>query len=98
MVTKEDVLNALREVYDPELPLNVVDLGLIYGVEVEGGKVHVRMTMTIPGCPMHSFMTQEAHHRIASLEGVEEVNIELVWEPRWTPERMSDEAKRKLGI
>jgi len=98
MVTQDDVLNALREVYDPEIPISVVDLGLIYDVEVEGSKVNVKMTMTTPGCPLHSTMTRDVQRKIESLEGVDEANVELVWEPRWTPERISDEAKRRLGF
>jgi FeS assembly SUF system protein len=98
MVTQDDVLNALREVYDPEIPISVVDLGLIYDVGVEGSKVNVKMTMTTPGCPLHSTMTRDVQQKIESLEGVEEANVELVWEPRWTPERISDEAKRRLGL
>jgi FeS assembly SUF system protein len=98
MVTKEQVIEALKEVYDPEMPVSVVDLGFIYEVVVEDSKVTVRMTLSSPGCPMVSLITHMVREKIASLKGVENVEIELVFEPRWTPEMMSDSAKKKLGL
>ena len=98
MVTQEAVIEALKEVYDPEIPINVVDLGLIYGVDVISDKVHIRMTMTMPGCPLHSLMTSEAKRRVEALEGVTEAQVELVWDPPWTPARISSEMKNKLGF
>lgn len=98
MITKEKVLEALVRVYDPEIPISVVDLGLVYDVRVEGGKVEVDMTMTMPGCPMHALMTRQAEERIRKLEGVEEAVVKLVWDPPWSPARMNDGAKRLLGF
>jgi len=95
--TKEQILEALKQVYDPEIPVDIVNLGLIYDVAVQAGEVHVRMTMTSPGCPVGDFLTREVERAIMKLPGVETVSVELVWEPPWTPERMSAEAKQKLG-
>jgi len=98
MVSKSDVMDALREVYDPEIPINVVDLGLIYDVRAEGDKVHIKMTMTAPGCPLHSLIARRVKQRVEALEGVTGAEVEVVWEPRWTPVMMSSEAKKKLGL
>ena len=95
--TKEQILEALKGVYDPEIPVDIVNLGLIYDVAVQAGEVHVRMTMTSPGCPVGDFLAREVERAIMKLPGVETVSVELVWEPPWTPERMSAEAKQKLG-
>jgi len=97
LVTKEAVLAALEQVYDPEIPINVVDLGLVYDIDVQGDRVHVKMTMTTPGCPLHGLMTSEAKMRVQALEGVDEAEVELVWDPPWSPERMSAAAKQRLG-
>ncbi len=95
--TKEQILEALKQVYDPEIPVDIVNLGLIYDVAVQAGEVHVRMTMTSPGCPVGDFLTREVERAIMKLPGVETVSVELVWEPPWTPERMSAAAKQTLG-
>lgn len=98
-VTKETVMEALRTVNDPEIPgMSIVDLGLIYGVAVEGGKVDVKMTVTAPGCPMAHYMAEMAKKAVEEMEGVDEANVEVVFEPPWNPEMMSDEAKKKLGF
>ncbi len=97
--TEETVMEALGTVNDPEIPgLSIVDLGLIYGVAVEGGKVDVKMTVTAPGCPMAQYMAGMAKKAVEELEGVDEANVEVVFEPPWNPEMMSDEAKKKLGF
>jgi metal-sulfur cluster biosynthetic enzyme len=98
MVTEKDVLEALKGCHDPEIPVSIVDLGLVYGIDISNGEVHVKMTLTDPGCPMHSEISEDARSRIEALEGVEKAEIEIVWEPLWTPERMSPEAKKKLGM
>ena len=98
MVTKEDVMETLKQCYDPEIPVNIVDLGLVYGVEVEGEKVHVKMTLTAVGCPMHSVISQDVKSKVESMDGVKEAEVEVVWEPRWTPDRIAPEARMKLGI
>lgn len=98
MVTEEKVLEALRQVYDPELPVNIVDLGLIYGVEIkEAGNVNVTMTLTTPGCGMGTFIAADAKARVEEVEGVSEANVDITFEPAWEPSRMSDEAARLLG-
>jgi metal-sulfur cluster biosynthetic enzyme len=97
-LTKQQVLDALKEVYDPEIPVNVVDLGLVYNVEVEDGDVHVEMTLTAPGCGMGPYIAQQAEWRIAELQGVEDVQVDVVFEPQWTPDRISEDGKKLLGI
>jgi metal-sulfur cluster biosynthetic enzyme len=97
--TKEDVMAALGTVNDPEIPgMSIVDLGLIYDVAIEGGKVNVKMTVTAPGCPMGQFMANMAKEAIEKIEGVAEADVAVVFEPPWTPERMSDKAKKMLGF
>ena len=97
MVTKTDVLDALRTVEDPELGMDIVDLGLVYDVEVEGDKVRVVHSLTSMGCPAGP-MIQEDIYRTVSELGVQETEVELTWDPPWTPERMSDDAKFILGF
>lgn len=98
-VKAEDVINALREVYDPELPFNVVDLGLVYGVEVNGRKVKVRMTLTTLGCPLSVYLVDMVEEVIKQkIPEVEDVEVELVFDPPWTPERMAPEVRRLLGL
>ncbi len=98
MVTMEEIVKALKECYDPEIPVNVWDLGLIYDVSVDGEKVHVKMTLTAPGCPMHTFISQEVKEKLQSISGVNEATVEVVWDPPWTPDKMSPQAKAQLGI
>lgn len=99
VATKEDVMAALDTVNDPEIPgMSIVDLGLIYDVAIDGGKVDVKMTVTAPGCPMGHFMANMAKEAIEKIEGVEEADVVVVFEPPWTPERMSDKAKKMLGF
>lgn len=99
MITKEEVIKALRKVYDPEIPINVVDLGLIYDVKIEDNNVNIKMTMTAPGCPLDFLLVDMVKEAIKEeIPSVKEVNVELVWDPPWTPERMSEEAKRLLGF
>ena len=97
-VTKDVVLEALHDVFDPEIPVNVVDLGLIYGVEVDDGNVDVRMTLTFAGCGMGPYIAQQAEWRIAEIEGVEDVNVEMVFDPPWTPDQITEEGKKLLGL
>ena len=97
-LNREDVLEALRDVYDPEIPVNIVDLGLVYGVEIDDGDIDVKMTLTFAGCGMGPYIAQQAEWRLADLEGVEEINVELVYEPAWTPEMITEEGKKLLGL
>ena len=97
-VTKEDVFEAMRQVEDPELGMDIVDLGLLYDVDVDGSKVKVTHSLTSMGCPAGP-MIQEDIYRVASeLPGVENVEVELTWDPPWTPDKMSDDAKFILGF
>jgi metal-sulfur cluster biosynthetic enzyme len=97
-VTTEAVYEALKTVYDPEIPVNVVDLGLIYDVQVNDSDVYVQMTLTFPGCGMGPYIGQQAEWAVQELDGVEEVQIEMVFDPPWSPELISEEARSQLGI
>ncbi len=97
MPTVEEVYDALRQCIDPELPVSIVDLGLIYDVSVEDGIVKVTMTLTGAGCPSHVSISDNVKRRVLMIPGVRDALVEVVWEPQWSPNMMSDDAKRKLG-
>ena len=98
-LNKEVILEALKSVYDPEIPVNIVDLGLVYDVQVnDGGEVYVQMTLTAPGCGMGPFIAQQAEWAVQELEGVEEVQVEMVFDPPWSPDLISEVARSQLGI
>ncbi|RLF90686.1 aromatic ring hydroxylase [Thermococci archaeon] len=97
-MNENEVIEVLKEVVDPEIGVNVVDLGLIYGVKVSDGKVKVKMTLTSPMCPLSSIIVKEVERKIKERLNPEEVDVELTFDPPWSPEMMSEEAKRKLGI
>lgn len=97
-LTAEAIYESLKTVFDPEIPVNVVDLGLIYDVQVTKGDVYVQMTLTFPGCGMGPFIAQQAEWAIQDVEGVEDVEIELVFDPPWSPDLISEEARSQLGI
>ena len=98
MVKEEDVWNALREIVDPEIGANLVDLGLIYEVKVtEGKEVYVKMTLTVPGCSLMNVLPAQIEERIKQLEGVEKITVQLTFDPPWSPDRMSDELKKLYG-
>ena len=94
----QDIYDSLKAVYDPEIPVNIVDLGLVYDVQVKDNDVKVQMTLTFPGCGMGPYIAQQAEWAIQELDGVGEVEIELVFEPPWSPELISEDAKAQLGI
>jgi metal-sulfur cluster biosynthetic enzyme len=98
MITKEQVYEALQDCYDPEIPVNIVDLGLIYDVEVDGERVAVKMTLTAPGCGMGTMIAADAKEKIMALDGVSDAAVDLVWDPPWNPSMIKDEAKQRLGI
>jgi metal-sulfur cluster biosynthetic enzyme len=99
MDKKKEILGKLREIIDPELGINLVDLGLIYEVKVEKkGHVEVKMTLTSIGCPLAGFFAMQVEEKVKSVKGVKEAHVHVVWEPAWTPEMMSKEAKKALGI
>ncbi|HWI56401.1 MAG TPA: metal-sulfur cluster assembly factor [Bacillota bacterium] len=92
------VLEALRQVVDPEINCNIVDLGLIYSVKIDGAKVWVQMTLTTPGCPMHESISWGAKTALLNLEGVEEAEVEVVWDPPWNPDMMTETGRAKVGL
>ena len=99
MITTDTVRKAIRAVKDPELNLNIIDIGLVYDVTVgDAGDVHVNMTLTSPGCPAGAEIIQDVKQVVGDLEGVTSVDVELVWEPYWTPERMDPRVKAFLGF
>lgn len=98
-ITKELVLEKLKDVYDPEIPVNVVDLGLIYEVQVnDASEVYVQMTLTAPGCGMGPYIAQQAEWAIAELDGLEDVQVEMVFDPPWSPDMLTDDGKLLLGL
>ena len=102
-ITEQDVLSALRSCYDPEIPVNIVDLGLIYRVSFapapDGQQdVTVEMTLTAPGCPEHVNISMQVKSRLEQLPGIRNANVNVVWTPPWTPERLSADARKQLGI
>ncbi len=102
-VTQDDVLSALKQCYDPEIPVNIVDLGLIYGVRFEAAAedqqdVTVDMTLTSPGCPAHVQIGEQVKSRLEQLPGIRNASVNVVWEPAWSPERLSADARKQLGI
>jgi metal-sulfur cluster biosynthetic enzyme len=92
------ILETLRRVVDPEIDCNIVDLGLIYGTRIEGGKVSVQMTLTTQGCPMHESIAWGVKNALLNLEGVIEVEVEIVWDPPWHPSMMSDYGRECVGM
>lgn len=98
MLNDDVVRNALRQVKDPELDMNIIDLGLVYDVAVDDGAVRVQMTLTSPGCPAGPMITNDAYRVIRALDGVKDVDIEIVWEPYWTPERMDPKVRALMGL
>lgn len=93
------VIDALKEIYDPEIPVNIYDLGLIYGVEVDDeADATITMTLTTPHCPVAETMPGEVELRAASVPGIRDAEVELVWDPPWSPDKMSDEARLELGM
>ena len=102
-LTQEDVLNALKQCYDPEIPVNIVDLGLIYEVRFDSVPddqldVTVQMTLTAQGCPEHVNISAQVKSRIEQLPGVRNAAVNIVWTPAWTPDRLSPDARKQLGI
>ena len=98
VLNEEIARNALRQVKDPELEMNIIELGLVYDVEIQDGAVQVRMTLTSPGCPAGPLITNDAYRVLRALDGVKDVNIDIVWEPYWTPERIDPKVRALLGL
>jgi metal-sulfur cluster biosynthetic enzyme len=94
--TVDGVMSALRNCYDPEIPVNIVDLGLIYGVAIVDDNVKVRMTLTTMGCPAHAYLMHQVQTEIEKIPGVKKAEVEIVWDPPWTPDKMNPEARKRL--
>lgn len=98
-ILESEVIAAIQTVYDPEIPVNIYELGLIYGVEVEpDGEVDIRMTLTSPACPAAQSLPGEVEAKVRAIEGVTDVDLQIVWDPPWDMERMSEAAKLELGL
>lgn len=92
------VLETLRQVVDPEIDCNIVDLGLIYGVTIDGGKITIQMTLTTPGCPMHESISWGVKNALLNLEDVEDAEVDIVWDPPWDPSMMSQYGRARVGL
>ena len=99
-INEAEVMDALRECYDPEIPVNIVDLGLIYGINIdnEAGRVEVNMTLTAMGCPMAGDVISEVEMRVGEVENVKVCKVEMTFDPPWSPEKMTEDAKWELGM
>jgi metal-sulfur cluster biosynthetic enzyme len=98
LINEELIYEALKDVYDPEIPVNIVDLGLVYGVEIDDKDVKIKMTLTFAGCGMGPYIAQQAEWRIAEIDEVDDVEVDLIFEPPWNPDMISEEGKKELGI
>lgn len=96
-INEESIYDALRECYDPEIPVDIVNLGLVYGVTIVDDWVGVKMTLTSPGCPASAMISQQVIDRLKRIPGVGDADVRIVWQPEWKPAMMSEEAKKKLG-
>ena len=98
MELKEKIISEIKKIYDPEVPVNIYDLGLIYEVQVENKKAKIKMTLTTPNCPVAESLPKEVKDGAMQVEGIEEVDLELVWDPPWSKDMMSDAAKLELNL
>ncbi len=96
-ITEGQVLETLKQVVDPELGINLVDLGLVYGIAIDGPDVRVKMTLTTPGCPMHDSLVKGAERAVSQIPGIASASVELVWDPPWNPNMISPEGMAALG-
>ena len=97
-VKPEDVIEVLRQCYDPEIPVNIVDLGLIYDIAIKPERIDIKMTLTALGCPMAAEVMTDVRDHLLTLPGISDAGVDIVYEPVWTPERMSEEARWELGM
>ncbi|MGC8894989.1 MAG: metal-sulfur cluster assembly factor [candidate division WOR-3 bacterium] len=96
MITQEAIYSVLKSIYDPEIPVNIVDLGLIYGLSIEDGDVEILMTLTVPGCPMGAYIVKQVEEKIGALEGVDSIRVNITFDPPWSIDRMTEEGKNIL--
>ena len=97
-VKPEDVIEVLRQCYDPEIPVNIVDLGLIYDIAIKPERIDIKMTLTALGCPMAAEVMTDVRDHLLTLPGISDAGVDIVYEPVWTPERMTEEARWELGM
>ena len=97
-VSKDDVVAVLKKCYDPEIPINIYDLGLVYNIDIGDERIVVKMTLTAPGCPASAYLSSDVKRKIEALPGVKEAEVQIVWDPPWTPEAMSDIGKKQFGM
>ena len=98
MDIKDKIIAEIRKIYDPELPVNIYELGLIYDIKVNGSKAEIKMTLTTPNCPVAESLPKEVKEGAMQVEGIDDVSLELVWDPPWTKDMMSDAAKLELNL
>ena len=98
MEVKNKIIDEIRKIYDPELPVNIYELGLIYDIQVKGRKAEIKMTLTTPNCPVAESLPKEVKESVMQVEEINDVDLELVWEPPWTKDMMSDAAKLELNL
>ena len=98
MEIKDKIIEEIRKIYDPELPVNIYELGLIYDIKVEGEKAEIKMTLTTPNCPVAESLPKEVKEGAMQVEGIDDVDLQLVWDPPWTKDMMSDAAKLELNL
>jgi len=96
--TEEQVRDVLRTVVDPELHINIIDLGLVYGVEIHGPTIDIKMTLTSPGCPYGPYILHQVKDTLTQLKGIDDASVQVVWEPPWGPDKMTEEARLELGF
>ncbi len=95
---EEQILRMIKTVFDPEIPVNIYDLGLIYGIDINDRVCTITMTLTAPSCPAGDFLVEDIRQKVSSVEGIDTVNVNIVFEPEWTKDMMSEEAKLELGF
>ena len=98
METKNKIIEEISKIYDPEIPVNIYDLGLIYDIKVEGRKAKIKMTLTTPNCPVAESLPKEVKNSAMQVDGIDDVDLQLVWDPPWTKDMMSDAAKLELNL
>ena len=98
MEIKDKIINEIRKIYDPELPVNIYELGLIYDIQVKGKKAEIKMTLTTPNCPVAESLPKEVKEGVMQVDGIEDVDLELVWDPPWNKDMMSEAAKLDLNL
>lgn len=98
MVSKDEIVTVLKDCFDPEIPINIWDLGLVYDISIDNENVGIKMTLTAPGCMMGGMIAEEVKAKVKAVSGVKDAKVELVWDPPWTPDKMSEEAKAQMGI